>query len=75
MNALKNLTFTAIIAILVTACGGGGGGGGSVGSRSIFQYGQANTFRVLSAGSLYTKQQSAAREADQRLPNGFSAAC
>jgi len=28
-----------------------------------------------SAGSLYTKQQSAALEADQPVPTGFSAAC
>ena len=30
---------------------------------------------LLSADSLYKKQQSAVREADQRLPTGFSAAC
>jgi len=43
--------------------------------NTLFKYQIGHQSTILSAGSLYTKQQSAAREADQRLPNGFSAAC
>jgi len=43
--------------------------------NTLFKYQIGHQSTLLSAGSLYTNQQSAAREADQRLPNGFSAAC
>jgi len=43
--------------------------------NTLFKRQNPHKGALSSADSLYIKQQSTVREADQRLPTGFSAAC
>jgi len=43
--------------------------------NTLFKRQNPHKGALSSVDSLYTKQQSAVREADQRFPTGFSAAC